>query len=235
MNRVNFWLICNLIFAFFLPGGASALDIIGTGQNQAEAMNNALRNLSELVSGVHVTSRFRMDKRLAKGKVRTDVQDLFKSESEFYVENIQRYVTLLSEKRAVITLSKDNIAELREKYRLWKLRADVQGQVECKDNKIIVTLREINGVPVTVQSYQLIVNETKISWLCSAWRDKRRKEVAGMLAEPLTLADNRSASFEVALDDGFDILDLGKRSEIGVEKVFIRGVDYLGRKVEIKL
>jgi hypothetical protein len=235
MIRISFCIVYSLIFAFSLPGWAYGLDIIGTGSNQTESINNALRNLSELVSGVHVNSSFRMDKRLSRGKVRTEVRDLFAADSEFYVENIHRFISHASTNRIVLTLSKPEIEKLREAYRVWRLRADVRGQVEYDGNRIRVTLREINGVPVTVQAYRLTVNRTKISWLCSDWREEQRKEFFGILAEPVALNDNRTESFEIQLDGGFNILDIGKRKNINVEKVLIQGVDYLGRKVEAEM
>jgi hypothetical protein len=232
MNRISFCIICSLIFAFSLPGGAYAIDIIGTGSNQTEALNNALRNLSELVSGVHVNSNFRIDKRLSGGRVRIDVRDLFSAGSEFYVDNIQRYVSHASASEVIFTLSQAEIEKLREAFWIWKTRADIRGQVECRGNKIIVTLREINGVPVTIQAYRLTAIQTKISWLCSDWKEERRKELFTILAEPLALDDNRTATFEIQLNDGFNILDIGKRKDIIVEKVLIQGADHLGRKVE---
>jgi len=168
-------------------------------------------------------------------EVKTDVRNLFQADSAFYVENVQQYVTHASNNKIVITLSQANIKQLRKAYKVWKLRADVRGEVKCDGDKLSITLREINGVPVTMQTYQLTVNETERSLLCSEWKEVHAREVSGILPQGLALNDNRTATFEVALDNRSSILDIGKQKTIAVEKVLIQGTDYLGRTLSLQL
>lgn len=230
MQKIIFWLCFNLILPLSLLSNTFALNVIGTGKNQTEALQNALRNLSEFVSGVHVSTRIEMQKELFDGKVNTSVSDVIRSDSDFYVENVQRFVRQASDTRVVISLADNDVRGLRENYRLWKTRPDIKGSVSIEDGKVTVSLRETEGVPVTLSSYRLKIQTTKASLLCSSWKWDSEKEVSGILAEPVALMDNRAYEFEVELDKRFSFLDIGKNEQINV-KVVLEGVDAFGRKV----
>lgn len=227
--------ICSLIFTLSIPQAVYALDIIGTGRDQSEALNNALRNLSELMSGVHVNSSFQMDKQLSGGHVTTTVQDMISSNSEFYVEDVQKYVTQLSENRIVFSVSQKDLSVLREKYMLWKRRADVRGSLKVNGDRLVVSLKEVNGVPVTLHSYQMQLDTTKTSFLCTDWKESESETISGILDKAVVLGKSENESkFELSLDTGFNLLDIGKQKDIKASLV-IHGLDGLGRAVRVEI
>lgn len=88
-------LFLSILIIFSLSGEGYALDIVGTGRNQGEALHRALQNLSEIVSGVEIKTHIRIDKRMTGDDYSVDVRDFFAADSEFFVSNIQRHIAEL--------------------------------------------------------------------------------------------------------------------------------------------
>lgn len=224
-----------ILLVAVIPCTVSAMDIIGTGKNQTEALNSALFNLSQLVSSVEVSTRFTVDRRMHNDSVDVDARELFWSESAFYIENVRQYVTALSENRVVISLSDGDIDRLREMHRKWMQRPDIEGSVKVMDGRAIVVFREMVGCPVTVRSVKIMVMQRKTSLLCSEWVENQEDGCFEMLERPVKLARNRNYRYEQELPDNrISLLDIGKKVD-RIVSVVVRGVDQLGREVEVEL
>jgi hypothetical protein len=224
-----------ILLMLALPCTAFAVDIIGTGKNQTESLNNALSNLSCLVSDVKISAKFSVDRRIHNDKEDLRVVDLFSSQSDFYVENVKQYVSELSERKVVIRLSERDVKRIRARHRQWKQKPDIKGSVAVVDDKAVVSIRELSGVDVTIRSISVNVKSVKVSLLCSAWKESQESKSIEMLDEPLQLSENRKYQFEADLSsDGFSLLDIGKRIDRTVS-VVVMGVDHMGRKVEVEL
>jgi hypothetical protein len=172
-----------------------------------------------------------MDKSLSGGEVRTNVQDLFSAGSEFYVENVQRYVREASSGRVVISLSGQEIKRLRDAYRRWKTKAELKGSAKIRDGKVAVAVREINGMPVTLQSYRMEILTERTSWLVKDWQWRDAEGFSGIFTVPMPVKSGMTYWFDIGLPEtSSSMADWFKSKKVDV-RLTIEGVDDMGRKV----
>ena len=218
-----------------LSSPAYAIDIIGTGKRQTESLNNALCNLSQLVADVEVSSKLSVNRRFRNGKYDVNMDEAFSAMSDFYIENVRRYVSELSENRVVISLSSADINRISRRYRQWKQKADVSGSVSVDGNKAVVTLRQLSDAEVTITSIRVYVESQKVSMLCSDWKENQESKTFEVLKSPVNTLGGEALEFSVGLSlGGFNILDIGKRTERKVSAV-VKGYDAVGRGFEVRI
>ncbi len=111
-----------------------------------------MRNLSEFLGGVHVKSESLLKRSIVNDDYNSEFLDRVVFSSQFWVENIQQYITYASEKKVVINLTDKDCADLLRKYRLWKIKPEIKGRLIVANNTVRMYIKEINDVPVKIQA-----------------------------------------------------------------------------------
>jgi hypothetical protein len=135
--------------------------------------------------------------------------------------------------RQANTLFKDYSSQteiLKRNNLAGKKNPVIKGTLAVDEKQMLVILRKIKGMPLTITNYKGYVDTEFESVLCTGWKWKSRKEVTGILLEPIELNGASLEFFEIPLNNNFTFKALFTTKEYKA-KLVLEGLDSLGRKV----